>query len=248
MKVTIVDWNVNGWHTITDAQIELIRSFSPDVVTLQEVTPRSFEKLEAAGLGVGETARTFLPPGHRGAAKGSKVRFWAALFVREDWGLRNAQTLDGAPSPERSVTARVTAPMPFVAASFAVPPGVTWFEQKREQGVAIARWLESRRMPVLAGIDRNGPRFEGPDGVTMWRHDAPELVEPGRLKRTRDVHAGDGTATSYVRGRGDRSIPCRYDAIYASTDFDVEEVEYVYDAAIEAGSDHGLVVARLDLS
>ena len=37
----------------------------------------------------------------------------------------------------------------------------------------------------------------------------------------------------------------RYDAIWVSSHFTVESVEYVYDEAIEAGTDHGLVLAGL---
>ena len=37
----------------------------------------------------------------------------------------------------------------------------------------------------------------------------------------------------------------RYDAIWVSSHFTVESVEYVYDEAIEAGTDHALVLAGL---
>ena len=37
----------------------------------------------------------------------------------------------------------------------------------------------------------------------------------------------------------------RYDAIWVSSHFTVGSVEYVYDEAIEAGTDHALVLAGL---
>lgn len=249
MDVRVVDWNVNGWHTIKRDQIELIRSFSPDVVMLQEVTQQSFEALLAADLGEGVIAKNFLPEGHRGAAKGSLVQFWAALFVRSDWRMTKARVLADLPSPERSVVARVDGPVRFLAASLAVPPGVTWFERKREQGEQIARWMDSRRHPVVAGIDRNGPKTEDDSGgVTQWPHDSPRLVQPGHLRHVQDVYrATGGPAVSFRRGHGERQTPCRYDAIYASRAFVVKDVQYVYDEAIAAGSDHGLVFAELEL-
>lgn len=250
MEVSVVDWNIDGWHTIKDEQIDLLRSLRPDLLLLQEVTPRSFEKLQGGGFGSGVFAKQHLPEGHRGAAKGSRVRFWSGLFVTQDWEIRNAEVLTHVPSPERTMVARIQAPRPFIAGSFAVPPGVTWFERKREQGAALASWMDSRRMPVIAGIDRNGPMsYESDGSTTLWAHDAEELHDPGRLRNVRDLQpAGDAPAVSFRRGRGERATPCRYDAIYASTAFQVEELSYMYEEAIDVGSDHGLVLARLRLT
>ena len=50
--------------------------------------------------------------------------------------------------------------------------------------------------------------------------------------------------TSYCTGgAGERKY--RYDAIWVTSHFTVESVEYVYDEAIEAGTDHALVLAGL---
>ena len=50
--------------------------------------------------------------------------------------------------------------------------------------------------------------------------------------------------TSYCTdGAGERRY--RYDAIWVTSYFTVESVEYVYDEAIEAGTDHALVLAGL---
>ena len=50
--------------------------------------------------------------------------------------------------------------------------------------------------------------------------------------------------TSYCTdGAGERRY--RYDAIWVSSHFTVGSVEYVYDEAIEAGTDHALVLAGL---
>ena len=249
MDLVVLDWNVNGWHTLKDDQLRLMRSLNPDVLLLQEVTPRSFDAMVEAGYCNAATSRHLLPEGHVGAAKGSRVRFWAAMFVREDWPLRNVRLLAGVPSPERTVVARVQVPTPFVAASLAIPPGVTWFEKKREQGMTVARWMDRRRLPVVVGIDRNGPKTEREDGsVELWRHDAQELFEAGRLRNVRDVQEADRHAkVSYVRGRGEWTTPCRYDAIYASRSFEILDVQYMHEEAIQAGSDHGLVLARLRL-
>jgi hypothetical protein len=48
-------------------------------------------------------------------------------------------------------------------------------------------------------------------------------------------------AVTHIR----RGIECRYDAIYVSPEFEVLEVEHLWDEAREAGSDHAAVRAVL---
>lgn len=54
-------------------------------------------------------------------------------------------------------------------------------------------------------------------------------------------------AVSHVRGNSRKWTECRYDFIYVSTDIRVHHVDYVFDGAIRAASDHALVVADLEL-
>ena len=42
--------------------------------------------------------------------------------------------------------------------------------------------------------------------------------------------------------------PRRYDAIWASPHFSVKDVQYLYEPAVEAGSDHALVLSDIELS
>ena len=67
-----------------------------------------------------------------------------------------------------------------------------------------------------------------PDELDMIRADRPD---------------GPLTTSYCTDSAGKRKY--RYDAIWVSSHFTVESVEYVYDEAIEAGTDHGLVLAGL---
>ena len=42
-------------------------------------------------------------------------------------------------------------------------------------------------------------------------------------------------------------VPCRYDFIYATKDLEPIFVDYCYDKATKAGSDHAIVIAELVL-
>jgi hypothetical protein len=48
-----------------------------------------------------------------------------------------------------------------------------------------------------------------------------------------------------VEQRTDPPSPRRYDVILASPDWEVRDVAYSYQGAVEAGSDHGLVQSEL---
>ena len=265
MKIDVVNWNVNGFAHLRPGQLELIERLAPDVLLLQELTPTSFERLAAAGW-TGMHALQLLPPGHRGRAHERRVRFSCAVMARNGWRITDADTNRDAPSPERWLTARLTRDGLTVAVgSFACPPGVVWHDMKTDQGRRIARWMADQPRHAFAGVDRNGPKYEYSDGsVELWPPDATELFRSPPVDRWNEAltvlhdrhpelrrvsaapRSGGPLAVSYVRGRkGQKQTPSRYDVVYASDDFDVEDVQYMFDEAIQAGSDHALVATAL---
>lgn len=266
MDITVVNWNVNGWHTITNEQVALLERLDWDVLTLQELTPRSYDRLVEAGLGDGQTALDLLSD-KKGELRGEPLRFSAALFVRAPLTLAGVHVLDDAPSKSRTLVAAVEGgKQTFTAASLAMPPGVTWHEGKTEQGDRVAAWLAARGNPVVVGMDRNGPKFEPLDGETeWWPRDSMELFGSDASHDLRDAYLAwldqhpeerqflgmvrpqGPLAVSFIRGKPPK-VPGRYDAIYASSEFQVLDVRYVYEDAIRAGSDHGLVWAKLRLN
>jgi hypothetical protein len=269
MELNVVCWNVKGVPArLRDSQLTLLDELAPDVLLLQELTPVGFNMLQQRGWS-GVPALQLLPAGHRGQAKARPVRFSCAALTRDRWRLAGVATDLDAPSPERWLTARIEREGAAVdVGSFACPPGVAWGAMKAEQGRRIAAWLASRTGPTIAGIDRNGPMFEHADGsVQLWPHDAPELLGPEPAHRCRDAlhllferepHRREQTlsrprdvplAVSYIRGHaGQRQTPCRYDTVYVSEHLDVEDVRYLYDESIAAGSDHAAVATRLTLT
>jgi hypothetical protein len=116
---------------------------------------------------------------------------------------------------------------------------------------------------VVVGIDRNAPKWERRDLADdeWWNKREPLLYGAERAHDLRDVWrdvldhdpellAGvlaerprGPLAVTHVR----RGIECRYDAIYVSPEFEVVEVEHIWEQALEAGSDHAAVKAVLSL-
>ena len=76
----------------------------------------------------------------------------------------------------------------------------------------------------------------------MYLEGQPELFEAIKRERPRGP-----LVTSHMRGRRDVAKPCRYDFVLVSPDINVTSVQYLYNEAVAAGSDHAMVVADLGL-
>jgi hypothetical protein len=264
--LTVVSWNVDGWHTLRDAQVGLIDATGAELLLAQEVTSTSADVLRAAGWEV-VTALELLPPDHVERA-GRRPRFSCAVAVRGRLRLVSAEVLADAPSPVRTLVARVDGPSGLIVAmSAALPPGSMWGRAaKQGQARTIGAHLAALDGPVIVGMDRNGPKHErfDPAETEWWPEDEPALFVPDAAHGLRDVlltlHAerperreaaralrpGGPLEVSYVEQRTTPPSPRRYDVILASPDWQVRDLVYDYDGSVTAGSDHGLVRAVLD--
>jgi hypothetical protein len=263
--LTVVSWNVDGWHMIRDAQVELIDRTGASLALLQEVTPESTEVLRTAGWEI-VTALELLPADHVERA-GRRPRFSCAVAVRRGLCVTSAEVLTDAPSPVRTMVARVDGSSgEFTAMSAALPPGSMWGSAaKQGQARVIGDFLANAHGPVVVGMDRNGPKHErfNPAETEWWPEDEPSLFAEDAPHGLRDVlltlHAEqperraaacakrpDGPLEiSYVEQRTTPPTPRRYDVILASAHWQVRVVEYGYASSLSAGSDHGLVRVRL---
>jgi exonuclease III len=263
-----VSWNVDGWHTIRDEQVALIDQTEAELLLAQEVTAASADVLREAGWEL-VTALQLLPGSHV-ERSGRRPRFSCAVAVRGDLRIRSTAVLKDAPSPVRTLVAGIEGPSgSFVAMSAALPPGSMWGRAaKQGQARVIGAHLEMLRsegVPVIIGMDRNGPKHErfDPDETEWWAEDEPALFtadaphglrdvlvtlyaqDPERLAAARAARPDGPLEVSYVEQRSDPPAPRRYDIILASPDWEVRDVAYGYRGAVEAGSDHGLVQSEL---
>jgi endonuclease/exonuclease/phosphatase family metal-dependent hydrolase len=264
----MVSWNLDGWHTITDEQVELLDRSGAQLLLAQEVTPASLDRLRAAGWeGVG--ALELLPDDHV-ERNDVRPRFGCAVLSRTQARVTGAEVLVAAPSPVRTLAADIeVSGANLHAVSAALPPGSMWGRvAKQGQAAALDTHLGSRTGPTLVGIDRNGPRFErwAPAETLWWSEDAPwlfagdadhgladvldtfhaehpEQADAGRRARPRGPRA-----VSYIEQRSRPPIARRYDVILASDHWRVIDVAYDHDGALASGSDHALVTCRLDAS
>ncbi len=261
-RLRFIQWNINGFSTLR-GQGDLLASLPWDVAALQEVTTGAWPQLRGLADDA-EVAIGRLPP-----LAGDPPRYHAALLVRRPFALHDAAVLRDVPSPERTLVGTVTVEeVAITVASLAVPPGVSWGDAgKGRQAARYAAWLRDRTRPTVVGMDANSPKWDRWDlaDTEFWNDREATLHGVQRAHDLRDVwrdyldrHPDEAASlrrerpegpltVSFVRGRGSRRTSCRYDLVYASPEIEVEEVTYRYDDAVEAGSDHGLVLAELIL-
>lgn len=265
VELNVVSWNVDGWHTIRDTQLALLESTDADVALLQEVTPASMEALRAAGW-TGTSALQLVSDDHT-ERDGVHPRFACAVLTRDNVTMQSASLIAGAPSQVRGLQAQIlVGDRSICAISAALPPGSMWGRvAKVGQAEALAAAIQEAGLPTVIGMDRNGPKSEGWESseTEWWREDPREFfdatathgcidvldkwheVNPAAALSARQKWPHGPRAVSYVERRADPPIPRRYDVIMATEDVRVTHVDYRYDDAIEAGSDHGLVAAKL---
>lgn len=192
--------------------------------------------------------------------------------------LRGATPFPDVPLPEKVLAGWVDfGGAATSVVSYHAPTGVQHHEKKPEQAVRVARWLRGLDGPVVFGGDFNTPEVDPPDFDRVRTHwhsgndnlaDAPGddlLIGPEPVHGLRDVlriylaehpseleairaeHADGPLATSYCTDHGGQN-EVRYDAVWLSPHFDVSAVAYHYREAIEAGTDHALVLVDAVLS
>lgn len=267
VELTVVDWNVNGFHTIRDEQLDLLASADADVLLLQEVTAGSVRRLRSYGWH-GSTALDVLPNDHT-ERNGVRPTFSSGVLARSEIGVVNPATVADAPSSVRMLAAELLVEDRMVLAiSAALPPGRQWGRQaKVAQAHALGRKLARVDAPVVLGIDRNGPQFERwePASTVWWPEDDPNFFSPkaehglsdaltvffdehpAAAEDARTKRPEGPLAVSYVEKQAMPTVSRRYDLIMVSEHWTVLDVDYDYCSAEEAGSDHALVRAAIRL-
>jgi hypothetical protein len=205
VDLRVVSWNVKGWHTIRDAQLELLDDTRAELALLQEVTPPSLDLLRRAGWH-GTSALDLVPDGHT-ERDGGRPRFACAVLARGDVTITGASLIARAPSPVRALSSEIcVSGVAVTVVSAALPPGSMWGgPAKRGQADAIAEALEGVETPVVLGMDRNGPRLErwDPAGTEWWPEDPRAFFDAGAAHGCVDVldrwHAANPSASRSAR-------------------------------------------------
>jgi exonuclease III len=267
----VISWNVNG---AVDArarrQIDWLASQQPDVLLLQEASPRMLpETAESLGLTTCKGAEPFAGTRRRAVAVLTR------LPVRGDW-----LTLSGTAFPNVALGRTVTVGHNEIELwSYHAPNGSTYGQQKVLHAHAMAERLRDRARPTIVGSDLNTPVVDPPDEASIRTHwetprrlargdptDAVLCGAPG--KRLHDLSdalrcaqqsldASDSgssrhgpLAVSYrTRRRTGEYRLWRFDIVWVSPEITVDAIRYATKETLETRlSDHAAVITSLRLA
>lgn len=249
MRIRVVSWNVDSRPTgLLDAKIDLLRRLEPDLVLLQEINrpvyrallphPSAHERmrLRTRAFGWGALSTDLARP------KGSEFRLGCAVLgAVTGTALLDARVLDRAPfevsAPAlqgfrwRTVAARVALSTGelLTVCSFHGRPGAG------ERGAGLARpfhrglagWLAGVRGPVVFGMDAGHGAVDADDPLlgAEPRHELDDVLRGDPRSRAAAAH----------------------DHLWASGEFKVLDTRCLVEDAAEAGSDHPVLLAELEL-
>ena len=262
-------WNVNGAAGERARRLIALLadevSEGPAVAALQEVKPATFAALEAAD--VFEWTVSSLDIRRPGKFDRGNRDLGCVIAGRGPVRLLEGDVLWRLPLPERSVIATVEwNGVDLDAISYHSLTGSGFKAGKGVAFRALLETLDSRECPMLLGLDANTPKIDNPDETrsVYWRTPHEELVfssgrehdlaDAYRLWLAENPDEFDSIVAERPDGplaithlRGGKDIPCRYDQIWVSPEWRVESVQHLTGDSFEAGSDHAMVSAKLDL-
>jgi endonuclease/exonuclease/phosphatase family metal-dependent hydrolase len=261
MEFTFATWNVN-YLKFRDSHLEFLREIEPDILALQEVHEDLFSNLSLS---------TLFSDSHYTVhylQDDSELSHPCAILSSADIRLKNPSLIPDLPFPEKCmIVDAVLDTTTIKVCSFHTPPGSRVKELKPLSLVMLAEWLTTRDHPVILGIDANAPDVDHPnlaENVWYW-DDEPKLLGEEKIHDLSDAFRDHLTsnpdlfetvkqsrpegplAVSHITGKGQKQTKRRYDFIFVTPDIRVKKVEYIYEKACAAGSDHALVKAKLEI-
>lgn len=267
MIFTFATWNVN-YRRFKDSHFSFLSKVKPDILALQEVSPHFFRKLSTSKLFSNYHCSLDYNYIKRGADSSRPRKRGCAVLSSGKIRLRRPLLILDLPYPEKCLIldAELDATLIKVC-SFHTPPGVSVAELKPLSHMVLAEWLKSRNHPIVLGIDANAPKIDHPDitkNEWYWA-DEPKLLGEEKIHDLRDAFRDylmsnpdmretivqdrpkGPLAVSHITGKGHNQTERRYDFIFVTPDIRVKKVEYIFEEACGAGSDHALVKAELEV-
>lgn len=258
MKIRVIQWNIRH-----NCKADLISSYlascigdTPTVVCLNEVTESTFETI---GQELDQMRSDFsLRHREPGRYEGAERALGVAVFANTDYDLET-ELIWRAVFPERSMvfSARFESVRVRVAAFHSLT-GVGYKKAKASNFAAIADFLSHNTDIDFVCCDANEPMVDSVDLAKreFWAKNGDKGKMASFILGPDAVHGlSDSLVVSLTNKGGHedrnplrvshrtRNIPRRYDHILHSDRWGVESVEYDYDGAIAASSDHAAVIA-----
>jgi len=266
----IISWNLRySSKQSSFSRVDALRKLDWDLIALQEVSRNAWKVFVESGI----FDEGYFPLESFGLRPPDYRVHGAAIIARNGYKISNPQLIPNIPKVERAIAARVMNDgKEFTLVSWHAPnassEGVA-VKMKGYQG--ITNYIGGLDGPIILGFDGNhwNKRIEldPPDPTSeddafftenvFYSNQPPHTLKDTyltHLRNNKDQYQAiiqqrpDGPlAVSYVRkGISKTPIEDRFDYIFATCDFIVNECKYLYDEGVASGSDHAIVLADLD--
>jgi endonuclease/exonuclease/phosphatase family metal-dependent hydrolase len=261
MMFSFATWNIN-YQKFKDSHLKFLEKWKPDILALQEVHPDFFAKLSSSTL----FSNSHYTLGY--IQHDVKPSHPCAILSRAEIRLRNPSLMPDLPFPEKCMIVDAELDETVIkVCSFHTPPGAAVKELKPQSLVILAEWLKTRDHPIVLGIDANAPKVDHPDIAKneWWWPDEAKLLGEERIHDLRDAFRDyliknpdlhetivqsrpkGPLAVSHITGKGHKPKERRYDFIFVTPDISVKKIDYLFEEACAAGSDHAYVHAELEV-
>jgi hypothetical protein len=244
-------------------QLGLLADQHADILLLQDVGPSTVRAVVDSRLWQYTTDTWSFPISSQGVAR----RGGCLIAATGEWVLGSALPIPDLLLSNHSLAVTATRGQATLTLLSCYAPTNTGPGRKERPCYfnTLAAWLSAVPAPVVLGIDANGPSIDHPDieQSRWWTKEEALLLgagaqtedvlrrwyvdHPPELKRRVRYYPSGPLADSYHRGRRGKYLRCRYDSIRVSPRISVTDVRYLYEEAVQAGSDHALVIADIEL-
>jgi endonuclease/exonuclease/phosphatase family metal-dependent hydrolase len=223
-------------------------------VVLQEVTPDIYEEFKKA---FDLKYHVIYSLNYRKPSKfdGKERTLGILMLISKHYNVHSAKVLKRSLFPERTLLVEIINHGEHLKImGIHSITGSAYYKAKSVQFASLAEALQKHR-PEFLMIDANEPEVDHPDEdkITYWDNDGDGVfkffttLKKIGLKDAYRVNHLSGHSpfiTSYIDKK--TKIKRRYDYIFIKAKrHKLKKIEYLYDKAIEAGSDHALVLCEL---
>ncbi len=252
----IIDWNISYAGDI-ERKISYLKTFVTDnsCIMLQEVTPYAYEHIKNM---LGKFYQMIYSLEYRKPSKfdSDARKLGVLILVSKELKIIEAGVIERSPFPDRTVYVTVKKDDKIIKLlSLHSLTGCGYYRAKSVQYDSFAEFIDTFH-PDIIGIDANEPQIDHYDIRQMQffdngpgaKHFFDEIADIGLsdafvcFNGTEGHEKGKPLIKSYsICRRG----AVRYDFLFVKDTYIVNSLEYKYDEAITAGSDHAIIIGEI---
>ena len=251
MKLRIIQWNIKI-NSKTDGIAEFLLSKleGNTVVGLQEVSETAYEKISTHLQHNNAFSLHLRTPGKYEG----RNRRMGVMIIASGGEITNTQLVDCSVFPERTLVTKIRFDDLVVnALSFHSLTGVGYKKAKSSNFASIASFLDENPMDIFT-CDANEPKIDTFDEENVVCFDnkdkgqmASLLFGKTKVHSLIDTYKENARRSNLQLEEGYTHIlnggkKKRYDFVYCNNAWKIVSSKVYYEDAIEAGSDHGMVV------